>query len=189
MNQLISAEDMITRVFRNLDSETIEKAGKISAIWSKVVRGIKNTRDEFYGDKIASHSEVVEFKNGQLLVEADHPGWIQAIQLHSKFIIRGMNMNMKDFKVDSIVFRLKGNQTVLFNSYENELEKARKDMEKHDLEAEKKTEEFLKKSRAFGAESDLQKSTEAPVKEELPADFLARLQSLESTVLTNSKDK
>ncbi len=180
---------MISRVFRNLDSETIENANKISVIWSKVVRGIKNTRDDFYGDKIASHSEVVDFKNGQLLVEADHPGWIQAIQLHSKFIIRGMNMNMKGFQVDSIVFRLKGNQAVLFNSYEDELKKAQKDMEKRDLEAEKKTEEFLKKSCAFGANSNLQQSTVSQVKEELPADFLARLQSLESTVLTNSKDK
>lgn len=182
MNEMINASEMITRVFRNIEAENIEGANKISSIWSKVVRGIKNSRDEFYGEKIDSHSDVIDFKNGQLLIEADHPGWIQAMQLYSKFIIRGMNMNMPGFKVDTLVFRLKGNNSLLFNSYEEELKKAQEEMNRKNLENEKKTENFLK-STGVSVESK-EESTD-----DLPAEFLASLSSLQSTILTNSEEK
>lgn len=180
MTEMISAADMIGRVFRNIDPASVTGAGTISAIWDKVVRGIKNSRDEFYGDKLASHSEVVDFKNGQLLVQADHPGWIQALQLYSKFIIRGMNMNMPDFKVDSMVFRLKGSNSTLFNTYEEELKKAQEEMNRKTEAAEKETQAFLEKSGASGTKE---------AENDLPDDFKAILAGLENTVLTNSKDK
>ncbi|MCF0126522.1 MAG: DUF721 domain-containing protein [Clostridia bacterium] len=189
MNEIINAGEMINRVFSNIEASNFENANKITSIWKKVVRGIKNSRDEYYGDKIASHSDVVDFKNGQLLIETDHPGWIQAIQLYSKFIIRGMNMNMTDLKVQSLVFRNKGNTNMLFNSYDEELKKAQKVMENKNNIAEKQMEDFLKNSRAYGANSNKLTSSENLNKNELPPEFLAKLASLESTVLTNSKNK
>lgn len=191
MNNIIEARDMISRVFSNIEASSLENAANISSIWKKVVRGIKNSRDEFYGDKIASHSDIVDFKNGQLLVETDHSGWIQAMQLYSKFIIRGMNMNLSETspKVESLVFRLKGNTTTLFDSYEKDLERAREKMNLQTEEAERQMNEYLEKSRASGASSDKSESSENQnSKKELPADFLARLASLENSVLTNSKE-
>lgn len=190
MNNIINASEMISKVFSNIEASDLENANKISTIWKKVVRGIKNTRDEHYGDKIASHSDVVDFRNGQLLIETDHSGWIQAMQLYSKFIVRGMNMNMPDFKVESLVFRLKGNNSTLYNSYEDELRREQEVMNTKNIAAEKQMNEFLKKSGAFSANSDQKKSTENQnSKKELPADFLAKLESLENSVLTNSKNK
>ena len=192
MNNIIDAKEMISRVFSNIEACDIENANKITSIWKKVVRGIKNNRDEFYGDKIASHSDVVDYKNGQLLIETDHPGWTQAIQLYSKYIIRGMNMNMGNtgVKVESLAFRMKGNNATLYNSYEDELRRAQNEQQKKDEAAEKQMNEFLEKSGASGAtNSDKLKSSEKQTSDSLPADFLAKLASLENSVLTNSKNK
>ncbi len=192
MNNIIDANEMISRVFSNIEASDIDNANKITSIWKKVVRGIKNNRDEHYGDKIASHSDVVDFKNGQLLIETDHPGWTQAIQLYSKFIIRGMNMNTENLgvKVESLVFRLKGTTTTLFNTYDEELKKAQERMNKKSDEQEKEMNAFLQKSASMGPKSDKSESNEAQNSQnELPPEFLAKLASLESTVLTNSKNK
>ena len=192
MNNIIDAKEMISRVFSNIEACDIENANKITSIWKKVVRGIKNNRDEFYGDKIASHSDVVDYINGQLLIETDHPGWTQAIQLYSKYIIRGMNMNMGNtgVKVESLAFRMKGNNATLYNSYEDELRRAQNEQQKKDESAEKQMNEFLEKSGASGAtNSDKLKSSENQTSDSLPADFLAKLASLENSVLTNSKNK
>lgn len=179
MNEVINCADMITRVFSNIDVNSLENATKLTSIWKTVVRGIKNTRDEFYGDKIAAHSDVIDLKNGQLLIETDHPGWIQVMQLHQKFIIRGLNMKLPDLKISSLVFRLKGNDAVLFDSYEESLEKSKKRIEEKHSADEKQLDEFYKKNPP--------KNTEKTEKS-LPPEFLAKLASLEQTVLTNSKE-
>ncbi|MCF0243117.1 MAG: DUF721 domain-containing protein [Treponema sp.] len=188
---------MISKVFKNIEVENIEHADKISSIWKKVVSGIKNTRDEYYGEKIAAHTEIVEFKNGQLLIEADHPGWIQAMQLYSKFIIRGMQMNIKNFRVENLCFRLKGSNANFAVDYEKALERANKKNEEKFIQDEKEVEDFYKKSGAFGALknsnshnlSNTNTQETENCKEKLPPDFLAKLASLESTLLTNSKNK
>lgn len=182
MKDIINAADMISRAFSNIQVSDIENANTISAIWKKVVRGIKNNRDEMYGEKIANHSDVVDFKNGQLLIETDHPGWTQAIQLYSKFIITGMNRNIKELKVESLVFRLKGNTTKLFDVYESQLEQQKKKMEERMAQDEKKLEEFYKKS-------GISEVSDKNEPENLPDEFLQRLSSLENSVLTNSKNK
>jgi len=192
MNGIIDANEMVSRVFSNIEAGDFENANKITSIWKKVVRGIKNNRDEYYGDKIASHSDVVDFKNGQLLIETDHPGWTQAIQLYSKFIIRGLNMAMaeKGVKVETLTFRLKGNNVTLFNTYEEDLRRAQNEMQKKNDEAERQMNSFLEKSGAYGASrTDKTESSENQALDSLPADFLAKLASLENSVLTNSKDK
>lgn len=192
MNNIIDANEMISRVFSNIEASDLENANKITSIWKKVVRGIKNNRDEHYGDKIASHSDVVDFKNGQLLIETDHPGWIQAMQLYSKFIIRGMNMNTQNIgvKVEALVFRLRGTTTTLFNSYEDELKKAQERMNEQTDNAEKEMNAFLQKSGILGQKTDKSEQNEAQnIQNELPPEFLAKLASLESSVLTNSKNK
>lgn len=181
MNGMIDCNEMITKVFRNIEAGDVENARNISSVWNKVVRSIKNNRDELYGEKIASHSEVVDIKNGQLLIETDHPGWNQAIQMYSKYIIKGFKMNAPELKVDSLVFRLKGSGTILYTSYEEELEKASRKFDEKMTESEKQMNSFYEKSGASGAKQEQEKP-------DLPPDFLARLKSLEESVLTNSKN-
>ncbi|MCQ2596514.1 MAG: DUF721 domain-containing protein [Treponema sp.] len=192
MNGIVDASEMISRVFSNIEASDMDNANKLTSIWKKVVRGIKNNRDEMYGEKIASHSDLVDFKNGQLLIETDHSGWIQAMQMYSKFIIRGMNMSIGENgpKVEGLVFRLKGNTTTLFDTYESQMKKYQEKMEMQAAADEKAMDVYSAKSGACGANSDSTTGKKQEnLKKELPADFLAKLASLESSVLTNSKNK
>ena len=180
-NEIIDFNEMITKVFSNIETGNLQNANKITSIWKEVTKGIKNTRDEYYGEKISAHSEVVDLKNGQLLIETDHPGWIQVIQLHSKFIIKGMNMKLGNVKVSSLVFRLKGNDTGLYESYEESLERAKKGMEQKYASDEKVLNDYYKKASEKG-----DAKTESKF-DSLPPELMAKLSSLEQTVLTNSK--
>ena len=57
---------------------------------------------------MASHSRVVDLKNNMLLVEADHPGWINLIQFHKSYILKGLQMKFPDLKIKSLAFKLRG---------------------------------------------------------------------------------
>lgn len=119
---IISANQMINKIFQNITVQEDEKS--ISAVWRKTVLKVYN-----YGEKLASHSEVVDLKNGILLVETDHPGWIQIMQSNRAFILKGLKMNIKDVEIKSLAFRLKGSEAVLSESYEESLKKAKNEMQ------------------------------------------------------------
>jgi predicted nucleic acid-binding Zn ribbon protein len=45
-----------------------------------------NSWGNIAGEDMISHSSVKDLNNGILLVEADHPGWIQLLQIRKKKI-------------------------------------------------------------------------------------------------------
>ena len=51
---------------------------------------------------------VVDLKNGVLLVEADHPGYINLLQFYKNFILKGFQMNGNKYKIKNIAFKLSG---------------------------------------------------------------------------------
>ena len=67
-------------------------------------------------------------KNGVLLVEADHPGWIQYLRMYQKFIIKGLNMNLPDLKITSLAFRVTGQKVNLSESYNSQIQNEKKKM-------------------------------------------------------------
>ena len=63
----------------------------ISNTWKKVVSkiGKKDEEDDeslTIGEKLALNSHVVDLKNGILLVETTHSGWIQYLRMNQKFM-------------------------------------------------------------------------------------------------------
>ena len=83
---IVSAADMITSLFSNLDKKTLDQSGKLIDTWKKVVSKMRSSSRD-YGEQLCAHTNPVQFEKGVLLVEADHPGWIQILQLYSKFIL------------------------------------------------------------------------------------------------------
>ena len=59
---------------------------------------------------MADHSKILEFKNGILVIETDHPGRIQLFQMYKNYIQTGINRKSPDLKVKNILFRLKKNE-------------------------------------------------------------------------------
>lgn len=102
MNENFSkASDLINDFFDQ--NSQAQKVIPMLSTWSKVVSTIKNN-----GLQLADHSRVVDFKNGTILVEADHSAWIQILQINKKYILVGLNRNLPQLKINNIVFKLSG---------------------------------------------------------------------------------
>lgn len=101
----------------------------------KIITGISN-----FGQNLYEHTSIVDIKNGILLLETDHPGWIQILQMNSSFIIRGLKMYAPELKISSLSYRLKGSNAQLCNvDYDKELKRESEKMNKKINEDEKKT--------------------------------------------------
>ncbi len=92
----------------SIGGQGARRAGETFAVWRKVLLGIRSSSNPNEGANLADHSRVVDLKNGVLLVEADHPGWIELLQLRKNFILNGLSMYAKGMGVQTLAFRLAG---------------------------------------------------------------------------------
>lgn len=100
---VMTCADMITRVFTNIERTDIEKSNKVFSAWRRTTESIRPN-----GANIAAHSQIIDLKSGILLVETDHPGWIQMLQMHQKYILTGLRRAVPDLHIVSLAFRLCG---------------------------------------------------------------------------------
>lgn len=105
-------------IFRNIDRSKMQSGLTISDVWEETITKIYK-----YGPKLAGHTNVVDLKNGILLVETDHPGWNQILQSHKDFIMKGLKMNVKDIEINTIAFRVRGTERGLSENYEEAKER------------------------------------------------------------------
>ena len=106
--QVLSCADMITRVFTNIEKSDIENGNKVVGAWRRTVESIRPN-----GKNIAAHSQIIDLKNGLLLIEADHPGWIQLLQMHQRYVLTGLKRMVPELKIHTLTFRLKGSKAEL----------------------------------------------------------------------------
>jgi hypothetical protein len=60
------------------------------------------------GDRLAAHSRVVDIDKGLLIIEAEHPGWIQLLQIRQSSILADVARQYPELALRGIVFRLSG---------------------------------------------------------------------------------
>ena len=70
------AADILARLLDRGTADNAELYGAFFKGWRRIA-----------GEQIAAHSSVTDVRNGLVVVEADHPGWIQLIQLHQERIL------------------------------------------------------------------------------------------------------
>ena len=134
-NDVMNFNDIINITFSNIEKENLEKNNKLFSVWKKVVTSVSKV-----GQNLYDHSSVCELKNGILLIEADHPGWIQMLQMNSQYIIRGLKMYASELNICSLAFKLKGKNVNLYKAdYDAQLEIEKK----NNLEKIKKEEEEI----------------------------------------------
>ena len=113
MNErIVSAADMMLQAANIGTSE----ANEICSVWKKVVSGVHSFKHESedsdkrmpLGERLAGNTRVIDLKNGVLLVESDHPGWIQYLRMYQKFILKGLQMNLPELKITNLAFRVAG---------------------------------------------------------------------------------
>lgn len=147
-NDFVNMNDILDMC--NAFSQTAQ--GQLPSVWKRVVSRIKSVNetsesDELsdtrfpLGERLAANTRVVDVKNGTLIVESDHSGWIQYIKLYQKFILKGLQMESPDLKINTIVFKLKGSRENQTRVYEDALKKAQAEME----ERMSRNEEEIKK--------------------------------------------
>ena len=128
--------------------------GQLPSIWRKVVMRVKSNAensesDELIdkriplGERLASNTRVLDLKNGVLIIESDHPGWIQYLKFYQKFIIKGLLLENPNLKINSFAFRLKGKEEKQIDVYEQALEKARAEMEERFRQNEEEARKFF----------------------------------------------
>jgi len=54
----------------------------------------------------ASHSRLLEIKHGVLLIEAEHPGWIQLLQTKEHKLLQDLQTTFPDIGINGIAFKL-----------------------------------------------------------------------------------
>jgi hypothetical protein len=84
------------------DEEKLRRGGRYAQFfesWKAVV-----------GEHLASHSRVVDLDKGILIVEADHPGWIQLLQLRQTQALNALARRFPDLPLRGIAFRLSGSE-------------------------------------------------------------------------------
>ncbi len=180
MNEdITSIGKIIERVFTEISIEDSKNAVSIANEWKKIVSRIKPSqksisRNENLGNNIADHSRVVDIKNGVLLVEADHPGWISLLQFYKNFILKGFKMSQCEIKINNIVFKLSGMKGELCETVDEKEKLGRKLIERQIEQDERGP---------VPAESEFLKKRE---KKELPPELKSIFEDLEKTMLTNS---
>ena len=87
-----------------LDKDTVKRAeqmGKLFSptIWSELLANCNLSQG-------ASHSRMAELESTVLLVEADHPGWIQLLQTKQTELLNGIRRRFPEITFTGISFRL-----------------------------------------------------------------------------------
>lgn len=168
-NNVIGCSDMIMSAMLGFEKELVNDNKSISSAWKKIITSISGN-----GQNIYEHSSVVEIKNHILLVEADHPGWIQMLQGNKNYILKGLSMYAKELEIRTLAFRLKGSNATLHQvDYGKQIKSA--------IELEKRNEEKIDK------ELKKYEKKDETVKGQLPDDLFEKFESLKTSVLTNNK--
>lgn len=107
-NDYRKANEILTNIFDNLSQNLLKDSANITNGWKYVLSSIKSRNNKNIGELLISHTRVVDLKNGILLVETDHPGYIQTLQMYNSYIIRGMNKKYPELEIKTLSFRLKG---------------------------------------------------------------------------------
>lgn len=166
---------VIDSTFDSIVKKDFDNANSIYNIWKKVLLTIKNEVNENEGRNLADHTRVVDLKNGMLFVEADHPGWIELLKIYKKYILVGLNRNLKEIKIESIAFMLAEKKNPLYGMNEKQVQQAKDEM----IDKIEKEQKLLDERKFENSQKNV----------EIPAELKAVLDNLKADMLTNSKNK
>lgn len=177
-NDVISCSEMIMTTFTSIEKATLEKNNKFFNSWKTIITKISGC-----GQNLYEHSKIVDTKNGILLIETDHPGWSQMMQINKKFILRGLEMYVPEMKIKSLAFRIKGSNAMLCGASDGEYEKQ---LAKENQRLSKKIEEEETVLKKYEKSDDNQSNEKS---NEIPQELLNKFKSMEQTMLTKNRNK
>lgn len=108
------AGDILTYLFRDrFGPEFLENArlnAGLFSSWAQILAEVWPCRDKTdfmpYDVPAAAHSRIRELEGGVLLVEADHPGWVQVLQTGQEDILACVRRRYPGLGIRGIAFML-----------------------------------------------------------------------------------
>jgi hypothetical protein len=77
----------------------------VADVWSRTYEsGTESGPDDI--PAVAVHSRIRELERGVLLVETDHPGWVQILQTKQQELLSAVQRRYPDLDIRAIAFRL-----------------------------------------------------------------------------------
>ncbi len=172
-DEIISCQNMILKTFSNIEKSTFEKNNKLFSVWKKVVTKINGC-----GQNLYDHTSILDVKNEILIVETDHPGWSQLLQMNSKFILKGLEMYLPEIKITSLAYRIKSaNEISCPADYDSIIKKEKSHMEDKMKEESEKIEKFKNNQKESNKEI------------ELPPELKEKFDSIRKSLLTKNQNK
>lgn len=95
------AGEILKSILGNEDSKQAEEWGSFFGGWSKIA-----------GQDLAAHSKVIDVRRGTVLVEVDHPGWMQVLQLSHARVLKAMKKKYPELELQDIRCYLQSQKTV-----------------------------------------------------------------------------
>ena len=145
--EILNSREMILKVFSNIDRKRFEEKDSIDNAWKKIITSIKSTTSkEDVGSKLFYHSSIIDLKNEILLIETDHPGFIQMFRIYEKYILNGLKKFVPSLSIKSLSFRLKGSDAVLADKIVEQHKKIEIEEQDKLRKTDEEIENFYKKS-------------------------------------------
>jgi hypothetical protein len=117
--------DLLREKFGNGFMESARSSAALFSSWTRIVAEVWPRSFDADGRKAegpldmpaaAVHSEIVELERGVLLVEADHPGWIQLLKTRQTELLSAVQRRYPELNIRGIAFRL--NRKAKMSKYE-----------------------------------------------------------------------
>lgn len=68
--------------------------------------GLFRSWQPIVGERIAAHSQPVDVRGHSLVVEADHPGWVQMVMMKRTTIVREINRRYPELSITGLTVRV-----------------------------------------------------------------------------------
>jgi hypothetical protein len=101
------AGDLLSSFF---DKEFIETAQGYSVLFSSWESLVQEQFGPKMGDRIAGHSRIRELEKFILLIETDHPGWIQILQTRQNQLLEAVRCRFPSLSIRGFSFKLSRNE-------------------------------------------------------------------------------
>lgn len=62
--------------------------------------------DQIIGPDLSAHAKAVDIVHASVVVEVDHPGWLQLLQLRERTVLQSLHRRFPDLKISGMRYRL-----------------------------------------------------------------------------------
>ena len=110
-----SARELVAKLFSSVDSSAGRQYVALHQNWQSLV-----------GIDLAAHSEPVDIRRDALVVELDHPGWMQMLQMQERRLVQRLRRDFPELAIKTLQMRLKNEPDAREQTLEQTLEQAAK---------------------------------------------------------------